>query len=331
MAHEPDADRPLVSVALAAYNGERFLPQQLDSILQQTYRPLEIVASDDCSADATWTILCDYARRYPRLVRCARNASNLGCTGNFAKAMSLCTGAFVALSDQDDLWHPGKIERLVAAIGDADLVHSDARIVDENGELVHSSLRRYSALPVTRRGFGDVLACNIVTGCTAMVRRSLVRRAQPFPGSIPHDMWLALAAADGKGIRYVKDPLLDYRQHDANAIGAHAAEGARGLRVAAGTTWTGFLARQQELYRRNRDNLRRIAQESGAALTPAGFAHLRDQTEYYSSYFEKRLRLRAFLYYARHFRSMRGKKTVLRGVVDLVLSLVGEGSERGRA
>ena len=106
---------PLVSIALCIYNGERFLKEQLETLVNQTYKNIEIVAVDDCSTDSSVLILETYKAKYP-FINIHRNARNLGYVKNFEKAISLCKGDFIALSDQDDIWDPDKIKLQAAQI-----------------------------------------------------------------------------------------------------------------------------------------------------------------------------------------------------------------------
>ena len=121
---------PLVSVVLATYNGERFLKQQLDSVINQTYPNLEIIVVDDGSSDNTINILNEYAIRY-RNVSVFKNEKNLGFVKNFDKACGLASGEFIALCDQDDYWLPDKIKRCVEAIGDNAMVYCNSMLCNE--------------------------------------------------------------------------------------------------------------------------------------------------------------------------------------------------------
>ncbi len=124
---------PLVSIALCTYNGEKFLPGQLDSLLAQDYAPIEIIAVDDCSNDNTWKILQEYVLKDDRL-KLHQNKQNLGHTLNFERAIGLCSGDYIALADQDDLWEKNKISTLIAAIGDGVMVYHNADFIDEPGK-----------------------------------------------------------------------------------------------------------------------------------------------------------------------------------------------------
>ncbi|XWW47014.1 glycosyltransferase family 2 protein [Fibrella sp. USSR17] len=217
---------PLVSVVLATYNGERFLEAQLDSIVQQTYPNLEVVVVDDCSTDATATILTRYAARYP-FVRVVINETNIGYVRNFEKGMLLATGEYIAPSDQDDIWHLDKISSLVARIGDSELVYADSRLVDEAGnslDMVISDVK-----PV--QDFDNCLAFaiwNTAPGHAMLITKKLVQQTTPFPTSMPHDHWLCFVATFHKPIRFIPDVLVDYRQHSQNVFGiTHRVDGVR--------------------------------------------------------------------------------------------------------
>ena len=125
----------MISIALCTYNGEKFLQAQLDSIEQQTLLPDELVVCDDCSSDGTIDILEKFRKRASFPVHIHPNKINLGSTQNFEKTIRLCTGDIIALSDQDDVWRPNKLERLKDALQanpDAGYVFSDAELVDEH-------------------------------------------------------------------------------------------------------------------------------------------------------------------------------------------------------
>jgi glycosyltransferase involved in cell wall biosynthesis len=228
-----------VSVALCTYNGARFVAEQVRSILAQRPAPLELVVGDDDSVDDTLAVIerevaaaraADQAVSTELVVR--RHSPGLGVVGNFADALSACRADLIALSDQDDVWAPGKIARLTALFEtDArlQLVHTDARLVDAAGApLGLTLLDALEATPAERAGLqtGDAFAVllrrNLVTGATVMLRRSLVAQAAPFPREWVHDEWLAaIAAAQHEhAVRLVPEPLIDYRQHGANEIGA---------------------------------------------------------------------------------------------------------------
>lgn len=224
-----------VSVALCTHNGELYLEEQLRSILEQTLLPIEVIVSDDASTDDTleivhrmWHGLPDSA---PRLVVLA-NATALGVTSNFEQAVSACTGDFIALSDQDDVWVAERLETIIAKFESRpqlSLVFSDAQLVAESGESLGTSL--FEALEISaadldaiRSGdaFATLLRRNLVTGATAVFRRSLLQDAAPFDPAWVHDEWLAIIAAAMGEIDWLPARLIDYRQHGTNQIGVVA-------------------------------------------------------------------------------------------------------------
>lgn len=232
-----------VSVALCTYNGARFVAEQVRSILAQRPAPLELIVGDDDSSDDTLAIIereVEAARAaaraagqdLPTELHIRRHAPGLGVVGNFADALSACRGDLIALSDQDDVWAPGKLARLVALFAaDArlQLVHTDARLVDAAGvPLGLTLLEALEATAAERAGLaaGDAFAVllrrNLVTGATVLLRRELLASAAPFPPAWVHDEWLAAVAAatSPDAVRLVAEPLIDYRQHGANEIGA---------------------------------------------------------------------------------------------------------------
>ena len=210
----------LVSIALATYNGSRFLREQLDSIYSQTYKNIEVVACDDCSTDDTASILEEYRQSHG--LRYEINERNQGFVRNFEKVLSRCSGEFIALADQDDIWLPEKLETELNGLGNASLVYSDAFLVDEAGcELPGSLIQASGVRPVSGKSFKYFVCNTCVTGCTTLFRRELLVLALPIPAcEIYHDWWLAVVASCHGGVRYLPERLVKYRQHDANDTGA---------------------------------------------------------------------------------------------------------------
>ncbi len=221
-----------VSVALATYNGVRFVGAQVASILEQTHPPAEVIVSDDGSADGTLDRIRDEFDRRPkhstRLILLG-DGGHLGVTGNFERALEACSGDLIALADQDDLWRPDRLE-IAKALFEADdsalFTHSDARLIGPNGDSLGLSL--FEALPFNARDRAEVAAGrafdvylrrNLATGATVLLRRRLLDSVLPIPVGWVHDEWLAIVAAALGGVRVIEEPLIDYRQHGGNAIG----------------------------------------------------------------------------------------------------------------
>jgi glycosyltransferase involved in cell wall biosynthesis len=210
----------LVSVVLGTYNGEKYLKEQIDSILQQTYSNIELVVTDDCSTDNTPTILREFADRHEN-VRVYFNEKNLGFVRNFEKAVQQAQGKYIAFSDQDDIWLPEKIQRLVDNIGNNTLIYSDSAYMDADGRLTGKKLSDYRNWIIGKNLYAMDSDSIWVTGHAMMFRRELVGSALPFPTSpyISHDVWMAYIAMLKGTISFVPDALVLYRQHGRNTAG----------------------------------------------------------------------------------------------------------------
>ena len=221
-----------ISVAMCTYNGAEFLPAQLESIVAQSRKPDQIVVCDDGSTDETRAILQRFEKQSPDKILLHFNKTNLGSVKNFEQAIRLCNGEVIALSDQDDVWRRDKLELIEKAFNKSSLTalaFSDAELVDKNlkplnrrmwnevGFDAHKQklLRNGRALEVLLPGW-------TVTGATMAFRSQFANIALPVPDGIPmiHDGWIALAIAAVANIVTIDEPLVLYRQHERQQIGA---------------------------------------------------------------------------------------------------------------
>ena len=220
-----------ISVAMCTYNGEAYLAEQLDSIVRQSHPAHEIVICDDVSTDGTWALLEEYSNQYPNLIRIVYNDGHLGPVKNFEKAVSMCTGNLIALSDQDDVWRRDKLEILAHRFKEKPnlgLIFSNAELIDAKGERL-SDADLWQVVGFNRRARaavrnGDVLRTLLrkpfATGCTIMFRAALKAVCLPISEHLMHDYWISLAAAAYSRIEYVDERLVCYRQHSTNQVGA---------------------------------------------------------------------------------------------------------------
>ena len=211
-------------------NGLPYLREQVSSILAQSRPPTQFVLSDDASSDETVAVVRELLAPTSIELVVIENTTPLGVTKNFEQAMLACTGDLIALSDQDDVWTE---QRLATAVAEFEarpellLLHSDARLIDGDGTPLRYSLFDGIGLAAHERAeiaggeeLATLLRRNVVTGATTMVRRELLERAAPFPAPWVHDEWLAVIAAVLGETDAVFAPLIDYRQHGSNQIGA---------------------------------------------------------------------------------------------------------------
>jgi glycosyltransferase involved in cell wall biosynthesis len=209
-------DNPLVSVVLATYNGEMFLAEQLDSILNQTYQNVEIIAVDDCSTDNTVSILNEYSQRH-RNMKVFVNKTNIGYIKNFEKGCVLSQGDFISLCDQDDCWLPEKIEKLMDAISNYMMIYCDSFLCNKDLQKTGKKISDVAVCKDFHTCLEQSIFCRIY-GHTAIFRKELLNKALPFLDVIPHDWWLSYVAAMN-GIKFFPEPLVLYRQHESNLIG----------------------------------------------------------------------------------------------------------------
>ncbi len=205
-----------ISVAMATFNGSRFIREQLNSIFSQSYEVHEVIVCDDFSTDNTIEILREYGEKYN--LKYWVNTKNLGFVKNFEKAISFCEGDFIALSDQDDIWFENKIEELVNNIGESLLIHSDVSLIDADSV---KFLERFKGDINSHNSYYDYLYGNVCTGCTMMFPKTLTNKILPFPDGIAyHDWFIAISAAYYGKVYYYPKPLIGYRQHSSQNTGA---------------------------------------------------------------------------------------------------------------
>jgi glycosyltransferase involved in cell wall biosynthesis len=218
---DADGDQ-LIAICMATYNPPAdLLARQLESIRAQTLNNWVCLISDDCSRPEAFAALQAAVAGDPRFVL-SRSPRRLGFYRNFDRALSMVPPEvdFVALSDQDDDWHPGKLETLLRELGAAQLVYSDARIVTRDGTVISDTY--WSRRRNNHSEFTSLLVANVVTGAASLFRRELLDYALPFPPAQfahYHDHWLALTALALGDIRFVPRPLYDYVQHGGASLG----------------------------------------------------------------------------------------------------------------
>ena len=218
----PERAGTRVAICMATYEPPADLLRiQLDSIREQTHGNWVCVISDDCSSHESFARLRELTDGDDRFA-VSRSTGRLGFYRNFERALSMAPADadFVTYCDQDDSWHPSKLERLLEGIGDAQLVYSDARIVSPAGDLVRPSY--WTERRNNYTNFASLLLANSVTGAASLFRRDLLRDALPFPPLLAqgfHDHWVAVVAMARGDIAYVDEPLYDYVQHRDAVIG----------------------------------------------------------------------------------------------------------------
>lgn len=223
---------PTIDILLATFNGDAFLAEQIESVLAQSITDWRILVRDDGSSDEMVAIVRRYALQYPeRIFLIEDQDTNLGAAGNFARLMEHSQAPYVMLCDQDDVWHPAKVERMLAAMRELEeesaaglplLVYSDLTVVDRDLKVEQPSFWRYMQTdPGSGNAINRLMWHNVVTGCASICNRHLVELALPIPAeALMHDWWMALVAASLGRLQSLPEATVLYRQHDTNTLGA---------------------------------------------------------------------------------------------------------------
>lgn len=216
-----------ISIALTSYNGARYIIEQLDSILNQTIKFKELIICDDCSTDSTKEILMAYRNRDSR-IKLYFNDKNLGFKANFEKAIDLCSGELIALSDQDDIWLPDHLEKLYTCIGDKMIVCGDAEIIDKDGNRTGTKLSQIKNFYWEGKTYNSLFQFiayyqNPFQGASMMIRREFLEKVLlPIPSKVKyHDVWFAICGTIYESLAFVNEPITLYRMHGNNASGSH--------------------------------------------------------------------------------------------------------------
>lgn len=225
----------MISVAMATYNGENYISEQIDSIINQTRKVDEIVIVDDHSTDQTVPILLHLQKDHPEWnIKIHVNTKNVGYKTNFKNAIELTSGDFIFLCDQDDIWHKDKVKkmmnildsnsRILALTSSFDLIdgNGDPLMIEEKeGRSNHNLLlKKVEADSITEITFEEFVYHNYFQGCSSVIRQELKEDfLNNFSTTLPHDWLIHLLAAKKKGMFFYNHPLFDYRIHEKNTIG----------------------------------------------------------------------------------------------------------------
>jgi glycosyltransferase involved in cell wall biosynthesis len=206
--------QPLVSIALCTYNGEKYLKDQLDSIINQTYKNIEIIVVDDCSSDNTSSILSEYQSRYSQL-HVFINTTNLGYNKNFEKAITLCSGEYIAVSDQDDIWVNHKIETMMKNWKtNTVLMHHAAKSFNSSSLPILSISTEFDYSKLNKK---HIIISSFVQGCTVLFHSSLKTIIFPFNKTILYDWWIGFCAFYSGEVQFLHQNLIYHRKHDNSA------------------------------------------------------------------------------------------------------------------
>ncbi len=219
----------MIDILLPLYNGERYLSQQLDSIFGQSYKNWRLLVRDDGSTDNSVAIIKEYISKYPKkIVLIEDQYGNKGTTGCINIILGyVCSGYFM-FCDQDDIWEPNKIEVTMKEMNKLEiqfpgkplLVCSDACCIDGNGNTICSSFFSSQKFIDATDNVHKLLALNVVQGSTELMNKKAKEVIYPIPNGLYHDWWTAVNVVFYGKVYYIHQPLMRYRQHNSNVVGA---------------------------------------------------------------------------------------------------------------
>ncbi|WP_284680482.1 glycosyltransferase family 2 protein [Aceticella autotrophica] len=220
----------MIDILISAYNGEEYIREQIDSILNQTYTDWRLLIRDDGSKDRTLEIIEGYVGKFNKKIYFINDKDkHLGASMSFFKLLNYSTADYIMFCDQDDVWIADKIEITLNKMHDLEklypdkpiLIHSNLKVVNGGLKIIDEFFWKYQKLNPNLKRLNNLLIQNNVTGCTVMINRKLKDLLETVPGNlIMHDWWFALVASAFGVIDYIDEPLILYRQHGANDTGA---------------------------------------------------------------------------------------------------------------
>lgn len=221
-----------VDILMATYNGERYLAEQIESIQRQTYRDWRLLISDDCSTDDTLDVVYHYAAKDPRISVVSKGVRYGGSKQNFMHLMRLSSAGYAMFCDQDDIWHRDKVEREMEELHAIEvrrgkecpiMVHSDLELVDAEGEFLGKLMSETTGISPITATAAQMIVSGVATGCAMAMNRACIVKSLEFScieNILMHDWWVALVACMLGERSYIDVPLVSYRQHGSNVIGA---------------------------------------------------------------------------------------------------------------
>lgn len=203
-----------VSVVMAACNGEKYIKEQLDSILCQLSKEDELIVSLDPSTDGIKDILLEYTKKYPQVK--VLNGPGKGLIKNFENGLKHVSSEYIFLCDQDDVWKKNKVETVLSAFEDNTLlVMHDAEVVDSDLNVIQNS---YYSIRKSGCGVWKNIWKNSYVGCCMAIRKELLDYILPFPNKLPmHDQYIGLVAEMNGNVKFIRDSLILYRRHSGNS------------------------------------------------------------------------------------------------------------------
>ena len=204
-----------IDILMATYNGEKYLAEQIDSIICQTYKNWNLLIRDDGSSDNTFKILKEYEKKDDRIKIIKDKKGNLGIAKNFEELLKISSSELIMFSDQDDVWKKDKIKIMLKYVGNSDLIISDAIVTNEKLEFISESL---FCLVKSKNGIIKNVIKNTYYGCCMLFKRKILEEVLPIPNNkeIGHDLWIGLISEKYYKVKFIDEKLIYFRRHSNN-------------------------------------------------------------------------------------------------------------------
>lgn len=233
----------MIDIVMATYNGSRYITEQIESILENTYKEWRLFVCDDGSSDNTALLVKELMKKHPEQIFWCPNETNQGVTKNFLIGARKCSGDYIMFCDQDDVWLPHKIEATFRKMQETEktygsdipvAVFTDAKVADGMLLVKEESFHRSNHLDTTLLDFPHMLMENKIMGCTLMFNKTLKDMLNKLPEHARmHDWWIGLIASGFGRIAYLNQPTMLYRQHGGNEVGSQKFSAGKVMQQAA--------------------------------------------------------------------------------------------------
>lgn len=217
----------MIDILMATYNGELYVAEQINSLLEQTYTNWKLLIRDDGSKDKTLGIIEEYIKKYPNKIELIKDEKGgLRAKDNFIELLNYSKSEYVMFCDQDDVWLPNKIEITLKKMKEIEcgptLVHTDLKVVDSKLNIISESMRKYQKIDPNAKEYNSIILQNNIVGCTMMMNKSLIEISKgSYPNGIMHDWIIGIIASIMGKIEHIDDATVLYRQHGKNHSGAN--------------------------------------------------------------------------------------------------------------
>lgn len=309
----------LVDILVTTYNtNEKYLRKQIESILKQTHKNIQILISDDKSPNENVVkILEEYAEKDDR-IKLYIQKENLGYNKNFEFLLKQSTADYIMFSDHDDIWYLDKVEKSLQKIKEknVDMVYCNCRQIDENGAVLQENYFKYKNVPLINKKDKLSISRCVGIGCSQIITKDVKEKMLPFKDEvIAHDWLAAFIASQGKGIKYIKEPLFDYRLHNTNVFGGRSLQqNITKWKIENGKGYKSFANYRKDVIKRAYADGIKMCKQYATDENDKKF--IEKAEKYYATIFDKKI---VYINVGRYCEILAGKNQFKKSIREIVL------------